>query len=344
MMDEGTAKEENSTISLTFNMSHCMALAVIEMPKTVYKFTNNGISPYTTSTPVTFITVRPWQKSPGTYRYIYKPNDPNTVINGNYYKNGKSRYFEISQSNLSTNGGAGKIFYVDRNSNEEISDYTLQVGDYLMKDGNLVGKDDLSESQKADVAAIVFSVGHNLYDLSDYSATGIGANQCHGYAVALQDATTSKCQWGVAGTDLGLYPPGSIDNQSNPELDWSGYLYTNKIIEAVKKAGKTLNGNRSDGYPATYYAVESYPKTTAAPANSSGWFLPAVGQLKLVNKNKKDLFTDATVGTALSGEFWSSSEDSDNPNVNALIINGSLKGRYGKSPVDYGLVRAVLAF
>lgn len=282
MMGEGTAKEENSTISLTFNMSHCMALAVIEMPKTVYKFTNNGISPYTTSTPVKFINVSPWQKSPGTYRYIYKPNDPNTVISGNYYKNGKGRYFEISQSNLSTNGGAGKIFYVDRNSNEEISDYTLQVGDYLMKDGNLVGKDEpLSESQKADVAAIVFWAGDATAKDKTLKADHSGCT--HGLAVAVkgdeetqwQNSSVSVQEWlnaNRSGVYLNVQTEGiGLQHQVN---NIQGYNNT--------KAIEDYNNANADSKVLAVEKIVAYRTSNPAPANSSNWYLPSAKELSII--------------------------------------------------------------
>ncbi|MFS6555291.1 hypothetical protein VPJ68_07375, partial [Parabacteroides distasonis] len=74
---------------------------------------------------------------------------------------------------------------MDRNSNEEISDYTLQVGDYLLNDGNLISKDEtLSESQKANVAAIVFWAGDATAKDKTLKADHSGCT--HGLAVAVK--------------------------------------------------------------------------------------------------------------------------------------------------------------
>ena len=43
---------------------------------------------------------------------------------------------------------------------------------------------------------IVFHVGQHPADQSDYTSTGIGQQKCHGYVVALEDATSYHCEWG----------------------------------------------------------------------------------------------------------------------------------------------------
>lgn len=364
MMDEGTAKEMSGTISLTFNMSHCMALAVIEMPKTVYKFTNEGISDYTISTPVEFTIVKPWQKSPGTYRYIYKPNDPNTVIIGNYYKNGKSRYFDITQGNFSTNGGAGRIFYVDRNSNEEISDYTLQVGDYLMKDGNLVGKDDLSDDKKADVAAIVFWAGDATAKDKTLKADHGGCT--HGLAVAVngdeetqwQSAEVSVQDWlnaNRSGVYLNVQTEGiGLQHQVN---NIQGYNNT-KAIEDYNKA-------ITDSKVLAVEKIVEYRTSNPAPANSSNWYLPSAKELSIIcgkdvtgniwsagnnvgtdnrdviNTSLQNVDGATQLGTATLYNYLSSTEYSGTAVVVVKFSNGLVMS-YGKS--DSNHVRPVLAF
>ena len=334
----GEVKNEDGKLKVSFSLNHKMALAVIEVPKTVYKFTGTSILDYTVASSVDFSSdYKPFRMEDGTYRFVFNPKltDIKSItgtVNGN-------KNFTIALSNYTFHAGKYKRFRVDGGTDGTPieKEHELQVGDYLMKDGNLVGKDDLSDDKKADVAAIVFSVGHNQYDLSDYSATGIGTNQCHGYAVALQDAT-SRCTWGSTSTKLGLCPSG-VNNYNNPDQDWSGYLYTQTIIKAVNDAGNSLKGNSADGYPATYYTVNY---STEAPATTSGWFLPAIGQLKEVLQ-QKGMFT-GTVGTAPSGPCWSSSEYSGNQG-NVLNVNfyNSTINSVAKTPNENS-VRAILAF
>ena len=207
----------------------------------------------------------------------------------------------------------------------------------------------LTEEQKASVIAIVFHAGHHENDASDYSATGIGQQKCHGYAVALQDATNGYCQWGVYGTELGCCPTdGSGKKQNNysaPDIDWSGYAWTQKIITAAGGKDK-LNATEDSGYPATYYAVVDYAHKVPSPANSTGWFLPSIGQMWNVYQNRASLFEGKTVVSGLKSDwYWSSSEFCDLPASGALYVSVSGGNVYNYSKDDRNsYVRPVLAF
>ena len=199
------------------------------------------------------------------------------------------------------------------------------------------------------VIAIVFHAGHHENDASDYSATGIGQQKCHGYAVALQDATNGYCQWGVYGTELGCCPTdGSGKKQNNysaPDIDWSGYAWTQKIITAAGGKDK-LNATEDSGYPATYYAVVDYAHKVPSPANSTGWFLSSIGQMWNVYQNRASLFEGKTVVSGLKSDwYWSSSEFYRYPAYSALYVlvyRGRVRNylKDGRS----SSVRPVLAF
>ena len=347
MTAKGTASKADGKLSLSFAMTHRMALAVIEMPKTVYKFTDTGIPDYTILTAADFTAeAKPYRNSDGTYRYIVKPAQSASSLTGSY-DNGKKE-FTVTPNGIVT--GNYKTYKVDGAKTDEKS-HDLQPGDYLLADGNLVGKDEtLTTGQQADVIAIVFHAGHHANDGSDYSSTGIGQQKCHGYAVALQDATSSYCMWGVYGTELGCYPTdgngNKQNNHSNPDIDWSGYSYTQTIITAA--GGKeNLNATEQSGYPATWYAVVDYENNKAqAPANSSGWFLPSIGQMWNVYQNRTSLFDGKTgVSVSQSDRYWSSSEYYNKPASHALFVsvNGGVVSNSGKYLSD-SYVRPVLAF
>ena len=204
------------------------------------------------------------------------------------------------------------------------------------------------EEQKASVIAIVFHAGHHENDASDYSATGIGQQKCHGYAVALQDATNGYCQWGVYGTELGCCPTDGSGNKQNnystPDIDWSGYAWTQKIITAAGGKDK-LNATEDSGYPATYYAVVDYAHKVPSPANSTGWFLPSIGQMWNVYQNRASLFEGKTVVSGLKSDwYWSSSEFYYVPADYALCVdvrNGRVLFSNKRDRFCYG--RSVLA-
>ena len=192
-----------------------------------------------------------------------------------------------------------------------------------------------------------YTQGYTASDLM--TATGIGQQKCHGYAVALQDATNGYCQWGVYGTELGCCPTdGSGKKQNNysaPDIDWSGYAWTQKIITAAGGKDK-LNATEDSGYPATYYAVVDYAHKVPSPANSTGWFLPSIGQMWNVYQNRASLFEGKTVVSGLKSDwYWSSSEFYDYPARRALYVsvrNGDVFRSYKYSRSSF--VRPVLAF
>ena len=73
-----------------------------------------------------------------------------------------------------------------------------------------------------------------------------------------------------------------LDNVNNPDIDWNGYAWMQKIINAAGGKDK-LNATEEAGYPATYYAAVDYQNKVAAPANTSGWFLPPIGQMRNID-------------------------------------------------------------
>ena len=118
--------------------------------------------------------------------------------------------------------------------------------------------------------------GHQSTDLSDYSNTGIGQAKCHGYAVAKDNSEpltpwVNFLPWGPENNGLTIEPdyPREEGESDNEYLlrDWSGFSHTSRIIEAA--------GDDIKDYQAVYVVTRE-----SAPSNSSGWFLPSVGQLK----------------------------------------------------------------
>lgn len=157
------------------------------------------------------------------------------------------------------------------------------------------------------------------------------------------------CLWGVYGYEIGLYPVddggNKIDNFTNNggDTDWSGYLYTEKItLEAERNGGFTPD--TQEGYPVGYY-TRQFAQAVPAPANSSGWFIPAVSQLCTVYGLREQL--DAREGmTRLRNRwYWSSSEcyALADGSINCLDVSTGMVGYRGKYDA-IGLIRPILAF
>ena len=107
-----------------------------------------------------------------------------------------------------------------------------------------------------------------------------------------------------------------------------------------------MNATEDSGYPATYYAVVDYAHKVPSPANSTGWFLPSIGQMWNVYQNRASLFEGKTVVSGLKSDwYWSSSEYYYSPACDALFVNvrdGDVRNR--DKDYSYSYVRPVLAF
>ena len=288
----------------------------------------------------------------GSYRYIL-PTDYTGTIRW-FYNYEEKRYGGTWES---TAGVTANTRYSRVEVLKDLGEYTLdnaQVGDLYCRDvqgkGYLLPRNATYELINRECVGVVFALGHSQYDTSDYSDTGIGQEKCHGYAVALSGAETGYyIGWGAQDIELGLYPE-RVDNLNNPDQDWDGYLYTRKIVTHVggEDMLKPMSKENEDGYPATYYAVVAYKNLVAAPTNSSGWFLPAIGQLLEVFRQGHFV---TTVGDPLRSNayYWSSSEDANRPAQYALRgyiteIKALQSDKWNPYSGGNGWVRSVLAF
>lgn len=144
---------ENGKLRLDFVMKHEFALVVIEMPKTVYKFTDTRIPDYTVPSAATFTSAaEPLRMADGTYRYLVPPSMP--AIWGSY--DDGDREFIINTSAPHPIKGEYKRYKVD-GAVKTIRNYILQVGDFFLADGNLMPNyAEAYDVQTANVVGIVF--------------------------------------------------------------------------------------------------------------------------------------------------------------------------------------------
>lgn len=198
---------------------------------------------------------------------------------------------------------------------EAVTEYAaadLKMGDYLYSDGTTsdgglrklypdgtveTATEAVAPEAGKTVIGIVFHAGRHATDSSDYTSplTAGGptlAGEVRGYAVAITDATlgtSREAKW-VAG------PEGESNFRSGVSTDkyaWNGYANCRAMHDYVTAhAGEGWEmrhfqaawscetyGNRTldyDGNPTSDYEWQA---PLRAPAGTSGWFLPSVGQL-----------------------------------------------------------------
>lgn len=302
----GSTTGTGNTIHLSFAMKHRMALAVIEMPKTVYKFIDANVPDYTVGAEATFTgTAKPLRMADGTYRYLVHSSMP--TIEGCY--DGGNREFTITTSASHPIVGEYKRYKVD-GAAETIKNVTYaesgiaRIGDFYCTKNNgttgyLIPKEaDETTVQAAKVVGIVFQTDKSRIGAKEKEKLG-GEGNVHGLVMAVKNIATRQA-WGLFGMDEGLTTCRTKADNYN---DISGYGNCEHI--------RTNRGN-FDSYPA-FKAAYDYNTTCPVPATTTGWYLPASGQWWdiLQNLGGCPALADVTQQTSPdTGEFlWKSQGD-----------------------------------
>lgn len=302
----GSTTGTGNTIHLSFAMKHRMALAVIEMPKTVYKFIDANVPDYTVGAEATFTgTAKPLRMADGTYRYLVHSSMP--TIEGCY--DGGNREFTITTSASHPVVGEYKRYKVD-GAAETIKNVTYaesgiaRIGDFYCTKNNgttgyLIPKEaDETTVQAAKVVGIVFQTDKSRIGAKEKEKLG-GEGNVHGLVMAVKNIATRQA-WGLFGMDEGLTTCRTkADNYS----DISGYGNCEHI---------RANRGNFDRYPA-FKAADGYNTTCPVPTTTTGWYLPASGQWWdiLQNLGGCPALADVTQQTSPdTGEFlWKSQGD-----------------------------------
>ena len=299
----GSTTGTGNTIHLSFAMKHRMALAVIEMPKTVYKFIDANVPDYTVGAEATFTgTAKPLRMADGTYRYLVHSSMPTIEGWGN-------REFTITTSASHPVVGEYKRYKVD-GAAETIKNVTYaesgiaRIGDFYCTKNNgttgyLIPKEaDETTVQAAKVVGIVFQTDKSRIGAKEKEKLG-GEGNVHGLVMAVKNIATRQA-WGLFGMDEGLTTCRTKADNYN---DISGYGNCEHI--------RTNRGN-FDSYPA-FKAAYDYNTTCPVPATTTGWYLPASGQWWdiLQNLGGCPALADVTQQTSPdTGEFlWKSQGD-----------------------------------
>ena len=267
----GSTTGTGNTIHLSFAMKHRMALAVIEMPKTVYKFIDANVPDYTVGAEATFTgTAKPLRMADGTYRYLVHSSMP--TIEGCY--DGGNREFTITTSASHPVVGEYKRYKVD-GAAETIKNVTYaesgiaRIGDFYCTKNNgttgyLIPKEaDETTVQAAKVVGIVFQTDKSRIGAKEKEKLG-GEGNVHGLVMAVKNIATRQA-WGLFGMDEGLTTCRTKADNYN---DISGYGNCEHI--------RTNRGN-FDNYPA-FKAAYDYNTTCPVSATTTGWYFPSSGQ------------------------------------------------------------------
>lgn len=350
MTATGTASYADGKLSLSFPMTHRMAMAVIEMPGTVYKFSNTPAVPdYTIAASADFSREnKPCLMSDGSYRYLVNPEVPgdNVILAGSYDNGNKE--FTITPSVVTT--GKYKTYKVDGGYKE--IEHNLQAGDFYLKDGTLLSEDTpLTDAQKAACVGIVCWVG-------DATATDPVLKrdfpQCkHGLVVSLKETTSSWQEIFDSNLSIQLW----AENQEF--YTQGGYYALNKDVGSGYDSPGSIQGYNNTQILKAYNDEGSYPVTilnslgtitevTLPEDKTSGWYLPSPKELvelhsvmEAVNPSLTASGSNPLLPSPDFPYYWSSGEDIFYGAWQVNLSNGRVRS-VGKASSCY--VRLVFAF
>ncbi|WP_455622043.1 fimbrillin family protein, partial [Parabacteroides sp.] len=368
--------------SLTFSMTHQMALVVIDLPRTRYSFSNTSptIPDYSIDAPDTkFTGFSPCRMDAGTYRYLLNPSVSSSspaTLSGSY----TNAQGQTSEWSFTASAGTGtyNVYQVDNAAVKEIKDYELQAGDFYMKDGSLLAKTtDLTDTQKTACSGIVFWLGDIKSDNYGLLDSKFSSGGTHGLVVSLWDmpapdnASSSAMIWTYGGYE---YVDNWLGSKNGITCTWNGKPTSFASIQETDKMqgyantlalieyNKYVEGQTGDGYgPQGNKRVKpvkglaAFQDSHPTPSNSSGWYWPSVCELKYVCwgqdkskgvSGKDDLnaqFQKVNVST-FGGNYWSSTESGTSSAWNVDFYGGGeVRGDGYKYHYGY-CVRPLLAF
>lgn len=216
-----------------------------------------------------------------------------------------------------------------------------EVGDFYLGNGQFLdGQEELTDEMKAEIIGVVFAP-KNEADYSDYSF------QAKGYVVALDNLGE---EYGGGNSGEGIQWNSDVTAQLMPSADlqensWLGYESMQSYLYYY------------DGELTLFKGLMDWAEKNPAPKASSGWFIPAAGQLTALmeaalNGGVNDQIA-AAGGVTLKNNltYWSSTEEYDQGRYTRAyaydgdhMSGGELKVMWGSKKDNRNNARAILAY
>lgn len=263
----------------------------------------------------------------GTFRVLFKPGQTARSVRFSFQlAAGQPRHEYADRTQRQIEGGKYYLYSIVT-SKSTPAVRQVSPGDFYYNTGDILPYDAVGDGDeiplKTECIGIVFHAGAGTNDeLSYYSGSGLAtANAIHGYVMALQDAGSGS--WGVRG-DTAPIPQIERGEGAEERPSYRGYKNT-KAILALNNAS----------YQVFSYANQ-YNTTVAAPANSSGWYLPTIQQMQdfsaLYRESGSILSASMQKAGAasFSGSYWTASQAYSLCSYEIVITSGSVNSTSGK--------------
>lgn len=350
------AEEVVAGTEINFVFTHQLAMVEIVLPAINYRVSASEKPYYSIpiATEPTFqkgdMPLIPYDLGNNIFRFLVTPGENIGIVKGNFVT-AEGRFEYQSQNAISLKKG----YYHRLNviyGGSGMFEHTLQIGDFFMKDGTLLAKDViLTEEQKSNCIGIVFWLGDPTAERMGDPALRVECPDCtHGLVTAL---TSKASQWSVDNaTDVASWITTNSEQIQIPDYCLNINI---KSTDAEKKErilgyNNTIVLNKYNAFVSTdkqVIAVSTLMNNgVTAPDNTSGWFLPSIGELQLLLQNADvkqvlDTSLKKVNNTTLANTtfHWSSAEASMSM---AWRVKNDLVGNGNKTFTPN--VRAILAF
>lgn len=278
---------------LNFQFEHKMSLIEISLP--LQKYITPAPEKYEYSSPVIGATfsidpgsgqqsITPYKMGGGVYRYIVPAKVSHTV--GGEFQTGDGKTIAYSKAGFSLSAGNYKRLNVsyDGAPSGEPQERAIAIGDYYYSDGSIC-PGNASNPPSEDCIGIVFSTDVNRIGQVATEALGKkGVTTPHGLVMALTNASDG-CNWckiyrdeNAGGADGAPFKDNTV-NLKKQYHNVDGYAETHWIIETYKNDGSILKDIYSAFYHASLYGTaKGGTAKYAVPTNTTGWFIPSMGQ------------------------------------------------------------------
>jgi len=286
--------------TLSFGLSHKMALVRIILPTVSYVFTNTpAIAPYNikSSKNISFTDFKPLSESAGEYRVLVNPVAQSLNLSGKYEWENEGRQWKVEANPVR---GAVNTYTID-SEKSKIMTHELNVGDYFLGDGSLLSKNaDPTEVSMSNVVGIVYTISTDRIGSAEKEALG---GVAHGSVMAINDVKKPYPvgAWSLTAydeTEIGI--PNTVGTTSQETADLfdesvSGYAVLKAIRE--KRATEFAAGNYE-----MLQGLNDFGNTTEGYENlctcTTGWYMPTAGQwIDIVrNLGKTDIKSATAVG------------------------------------------------
>lgn len=281
--------------SLSFSFTHRMSLIEISLPAQKYKTTDDA-NAYEYSAPVlgaTFsltpssdggeTTIKPYPIGNGVFRYIVPAGTSNTTVSG-AFNTADGKTIEYSTSSLSLSAGNYKRLNVTYSGANTTVVRALAVGDYYYSDGSIC-PGNASNPPSEGCIGIIYSTDTDRIGTAATEALKAKNVTPHGLVMALTNASSNGCWWGNEYRDensdgsAGAPFKDNTDQLKKQYNNVDGYGETQWIINTYGSSGTALQNIYTAFYHAGRYGTAaSNTEKYAAPTNTTGWFIPGIGQ------------------------------------------------------------------